>query len=176
MLIAALHDHAVAVAYTGMARRAVDIKALLPAIHHIACQRERQLVAESRAVFAGEKVALGIKLLRIHGCVFQARHRSLHRIARGALIGKERVGTQRDEFGLVMHVLAAAGHKEDEHGRHSQHHHAGLCRSFNTAPPRRQADENLQENVWSHRDGSAGPGLRCTGKSDRGWRARSREY
>jgi hypothetical protein len=135
VLESALNDHAVAVTHARMARSAIDVEAFLATLDEllIQCESLRQLVAEIRAMLAGQEVAAGIKLLVVHLGVFQTGHRTAYGITRGPAIRIELTGAQGNKLGLVVHVLAAAGENRD--GRQREKNDAELCRRLNTAPP-----------------------------------------
>ena len=65
--VSALHDHAIAITHARVARRAIDVEALLASLHELLIQRKslRQFVAKVVAMFAREEVAVGIKLLAV---------------------------------------------------------------------------------------------------------------
>src|SRR3981081_240382 len=102
--IAALDDHAHAVAHSRVTRRAVDVVALLPTLQHLERSRERQPVAFFAVNQAGIKISVLTQL--------SARHRILHLRAHRAAIRIKSRAALREELRLVLHVLAAAGQNQ----------------------------------------------------------------
>src|SRR5262249_5373109 len=94
-----------------------------------------------------QEIALRIQLLQVHPCVVQSRNCAGDRKAGGALVGIERVGAQRNELGLVVHVLATT--HQHEHSCERGENETELCAIANTAPPSLRSAESLQENAWS---------------------------
>src|SRR3981189_112677 len=109
--IAALDDHAHAIAHARVTRRAVDVVALLPALQHLERSRKRHPIAFFAVDQTGIKIAVLTQLI--------ARHRILHlRTHRAAIRIKSRAAL-RKELRLVLHVLAAAG--QNQRRRHRTH-------------------------------------------------------
>ena len=102
LAVAAPHDHAVAAAGAVVAGRAVDVEALLAAQDHFLGDRERESV---------DRLAVGALAGVEDGVVVQvaARHGALDQRARGAAVGEEIAGPERNVFRLVVHVLPAGG-------------------------------------------------------------------
>jgi hypothetical protein len=110
-LEAALHNLAQAVAHARVARRAVDVEALLPALEDFHGHREGHFiqflaVAVWPLHHAGIEVRVLVQLAAGHGVQ--------HLRTRSAMVGKEVRAALRNHPGLVLHVLAAAG--GEEHG------------------------------------------------------------
>jgi hypothetical protein len=131
--VTALHDHASTVTHASMAGSAIDVEAILASEQELTQvlfrKLVRQVIAQDVAVFSGEEVCVIVQLTLGHG--------SGHWIAGGALVREKSVRTQRDELGLVLHVLAAAGKDQcqGEECRKDRQRRANVCRRLNAAPP-----------------------------------------
>src|SRR5438067_5459325 len=94
--VAALHDHSIAIANPGMARRAVDVVALLPALKNALCNRERKAVTLHHPILSRVVVGIGAQLAACHG--------SGNLRARSHSIVPKRAAPQWDVLRLVMHI------------------------------------------------------------------------
>ena len=152
MLESALDNHAVAVAYTRVAGHAINVVSFLAAKQEVTVQLDlrRQLVTERSAMFSRQVITVWIELLAVEIGVFEARNGSVNRETRGTMIREKLATTQRNELGLVVHVLAAAG--KQPRGGHDQQNHSCLCRALNTAPPKPVRDDGFQEIFSFHSD------------------------
>ena len=142
LLVAALHDHALAGADAVVAGRAVDVVALLAAQQHVAACSGSGFAVDRRAVdVAGEERLVLVEMA--------ARHRARHQRPRGALVGEERAALERLVLRLVVHVLAAAGeHASSERaaaatrGRDAavrDAHHCSTCDTWRGLQAREEA-------------------------------------
>src|SRR5215831_7975038 len=99
MPVSALHHHSVPIAQAAMARRAIDIEALLAAKHHVLRNRHGKLGdVLSVRILAGIKRGVLIEV--------SARYRPFRYQARRRTVREESARPQRNIFRLVMHVLA----------------------------------------------------------------------
>src|SRR5262249_2091964 len=120
LLEAPAHDHAAAGAGPVVARRAVDVVALLASEENIPRHRHRERGREGRVLLPlVEEVVLAQE---------PARGRALGEIARRAAVGEEVRLPERLVLGLVVHVLAEASGRE----RRSQQQRAGGAAALNT--------------------------------------------
>src|SRR6185312_14304809 len=122
-----------------MAGLAINVVTLLPALQRC-CNRfwiraSGKFIAVSVAMPAGKEIAVRIQLLLVHILVVKLRDGAGHGIARRSAIRVELTRSKRDKFGLVMHVLPAAGDNGHARGSKQQPCNADLCRTINTAPP-----------------------------------------
>ena len=108
--VAALDNLAQPVAHPRVARRAINVEALLAALQHRERHRERHLVllfavAIGALNHAGIKVAVLVQLAAGHG-VGRLRPRA-------AVVGKEIRAALRDDLRLVLHILPATHDKQE---------------------------------------------------------------
>ena len=111
MAEAALHDHAVAFAQPVVARRAVNVEAVAPALQRVRGYGEGKLIHRfAVGPFAGIERHVVVQL--------PARHRALRQRPCAAPVAEEIRRPQRDEFRLIVHVLTAGGQRE-QRGRYN---------------------------------------------------------
>jgi hypothetical protein len=124
--VTSLDDSSEAVADPRMAGRAIDIEALLAALEHIESHRKRhQVLLFAIAVCALHHAGVEVAVL----AQLAAGHSVHHLRARAAMVGKHLRPALRNQLGLVLHVLAAAG---KEHHRRK----TGGCNAAARKPPR----------------------------------------
>src|ERR1700721_330759 len=111
-----LDDHADAVAHTRVARRAVNVVPLLPALQHLHRHWKRKTISLFSVHQTGIEVRVFVQLVARH-CVLNLRTR------RPAICIEIRTAL-RNELGLIMHVLPAAERK-----------HRGNCSRSNGYAP-----------------------------------------
>src|SRR5262249_58386289 len=88
-VVAAQHNHALAIARARMARRAIDVEPLLPALQYLRCHREGKSIALLAVHQASVEVAVLMQLVACHS----VRHLWTHRAA----VSEERRSALRDE-------------------------------------------------------------------------------
>src|SRR5579859_6698864 len=93
------------------------------------------IVAVNVSMLAGQVITVGIQLFLVNVFVVQLRNRSGNGIPRRSAVRIELTGTQRNKFGLVVHILPATGKNSHARRRKQQPGYADLCRTINTAPP-----------------------------------------
>ena len=103
-LVASLHNHSGAIAHPGVAGRAVDVEPLLAPRQHLHGNRKGKRVGLLAFDQAGVEKAVFAQLAA------SDRVRDLR--PNRAAIGKEGGAALGNEFGLVLHVLAAAGARQ----------------------------------------------------------------
>src|SRR6185312_2624780 len=105
ILKSALHHHTLAVAGTRMAGSAIDVKALLSALHNILIHWKGHVISRLVANHAGIKICVFMQLSAGHG--------AFHGLARRAHIRIKIALSQRLEAGLVVHILTASDKREN---------------------------------------------------------------
>src|SRR3984885_6022005 len=165
-LVAALDDHARAVAHTRVTRRAVGIELFLAAL------QDRQSGGEGQRVHFFSVLQSGVEevgLLRL-----PARHRVRYLVADGTAIREKGRAALGEELRLILHILAATGNQH-QCGRSTQPkalpqpkvRGAGtiLAPRVNTPPPRSRPDAWLRDRPATPREKTSDPALQDTGRA-----------
>src|SRR5580704_15832267 len=145
-LVAAIDNHAQPIAHPRVAGRAIDVEPLLPALQHLDRCRKRQGILLLAIYKAGVEVLVLVQLI--------AGNRVEHLRPCRAPVGKKLRLALRNHLRLVLHILPAAGGKQQRRScsRYRQRP-GGACpaclHGINTPPPPLKAAPSAQETSSS---------------------------